>query len=62
MSDKVKDELAQWIDTSVIAEAIASELEEQGIEITSENGKRVWLSFLEAELSEGLRSTVRALF
>ena len=62
MSDKVKEELAQWIDTSVIAEAIADELEEQGIEETFENGKRVWLGFLETELSEGLRSTVRALF
>ncbi len=61
MSD-AKVELAQWIDTSVIAEAIADKLEEEGIEETFENGKRVWLDFLETELNEGLRSMVRALF
>jgi len=40
-------ELADWIDTSVIAEAILEELEEQGVSPTLENGQKVWLDALE---------------
>jgi len=53
-------ELADWIDTSTIAEAILEELEEQGVPPTLENGQKVWLDFLETRLSEGLRSSVKA--
>jgi len=54
-------ELADWIDTSTIAEAILSELEEQGVPPTLENGQKVWLDFLETRLSEGLHSSVKAI-
>jgi len=54
-------ELAEWIDTSTIAEAILEELEEQGVPPTLENGQKVWLDFLETRLSEGLRSSVKAI-
>ena len=54
-------ELADWIDTSAIAEAILEELEEQGVSPTLENGQKVWLDFLETRLSEGLRSSVKAI-
>ena len=39
----VKDEMAGWIDTDVIAEQILGELEYQGIPATFENAKTVWL-------------------
>jgi len=54
-------ELADWIDNSTIAEAILEELEEQGVPPTLENGQKVWLDFLETRLSEGLRSSVKAI-
>ena len=59
MPDNLLDELARWIDTAVIAEAILQELEDQNIEQTLANGQRVWLDFLESELSEGLRSSIK---
>ena len=54
-------ELADWIDSQVIAEAILEELEEQGVSPTLENGQKVWLDFLETKLSEGLHSSVKAI-
>jgi hypothetical protein len=62
MSDKVLGELAEWIDSRVIAEAILQELESQKLEQTVANGQKVWLDFLETELSEGLRSSVKVVF
>jgi len=62
MSEKVLDELAKWIDPRVIAEAILQELESQEVEQTVANGQKVWLDFLETELSEGLRSSIKAIF
>ena len=62
MSDKVLDELAEWIDPRAIAEAILQELESQEVEQTVPNGRKVWLDFLESELSEGLRSSIKAIF
>jgi hypothetical protein len=62
MSDKVLAELAEWIDTGVIAEAILQELESQDLEQTLANGQKVWLDFLGSELSEGLRSSTKAIF
>jgi hypothetical protein len=60
MPDNLLDELARWIDTAVIAEAILQELENQNMEQTFANGQRVWLDFLGSELSEGLRSSIKA--
>ena len=53
-------ELADWIDTSTIAEAILEELEEQGIHPSLENGKTIWLDVLEHELPDALRASVKA--
>lgn len=47
MTDKAQDELADWIDPTVIAGAILEELGEQGVEATLENGQAVWLDALE---------------
>ena len=58
----VKDELAGWIDTDVIAEHILDELEDQGIPATFENAKTVWLDVLETELCDGISSSVKAKF
>jgi len=55
-------ELADWIDTTVIAEAILEELEEQQVVVTLENAKTIWLDVLEHELPDALRSSVKARF
>ena len=48
--EAVIEELANWIDTRVIAEAIVSHLVECGEDITFEKGKEVWLRQLETIL------------
>ena len=58
----VKDEMAGWMDTDVIAENILGELEDQGIPATFENAKTVWLDVLETELCDAIRSSVKAKF
>ena len=62
MSEKVLDELAEWIDPRVIAEAILEGLESQEVEQTVANGQKVWLDFLESELPDGLNSSIKAIF
>ena len=57
-----KADLASWIDTSVIAEAIIGELEEQEVQPTLENGRTIWLDVLENELPDALKSSVKARF
>jgi len=57
-----KEQLAEWIDTDVIADAISEELEEQGVIPTLENAKTIWLDVLENELPDALRSSVKARF
>jgi hypothetical protein len=57
-----KEQLAEWIDTDVIANAISEELEEQGVKPTLENAKTIWLDVLENELPDALRSSVKARF
>ena len=57
-----KEQLAEWIDTDVIANAISGELEEQGVKPTLENAKTIWLDVLENELPDALRSSVKARF
>ena len=56
------EEIASWIDTDTIAETIVEAMEDvaEPEEMTLENAKKVWLSFLEAELNDGLKRTVRA--
>ena len=62
MSEKVREELAEWIDSRVIAEAILDELEDQELELTVANGQRVWLDVLENGLPGAIQSTVKAIF
>jgi len=62
MSDEVLAELAEWIDSEVIAKAILQELESQEVEPTVANGQKVWLDVLESELPDGIRSSVKAIF
>ena len=57
-----KEQLAEWIDTDVIVNAISEELEEQGVKPTLENAKTIWLDVLESELLDALRSSVKARF
>ena len=57
-----KEQLAEWIDTDVIADAISEELEEQGVKPTLDNAKTIWLDILENELPDALRSSVKARF
>jgi hypothetical protein len=45
--EKVIDEIAQWIDTYVIAEMIVDHLEENEEEVTVERCKQVWYQTLE---------------
>ena len=54
------DELAQWIDTTVIAQAIVEEMEEQELKPTLKNAQSVWLDVLEVGLPDALKSSVEA--
>jgi len=54
--------LADWIDTTPIAQAILDELKEQGAQATFENGKTIWLDVLENGLVYTIRSSVKARF
>ena len=55
------NELIWWFDTTVLARCILRELEEQEVEPTIENAKKVWLVFLGTELTDGLEQSVKAL-
>ena len=57
----VKEELAGWIDTDVIAELILDRLKEQGAEPTLEYAKKVWLDVLECELNDAIENAVTAV-
>jgi hypothetical protein len=53
--------IRRWLDTHVIAEGILDCLEEEEIESTFENAKRVWLDVLYQELPDGVSRSVEAL-
>ena len=59
MSD-AKVELAQWIDSELIASVILEELEENDIEPTVANAQRVWLDTLE-DLHHLVQSSIGGL-
>jgi len=59
MSD-VQQELADWIETDVIAEHILEELDERGVPATLESAKIVWLDLLEHELCDAIRASIKA--
>ena len=46
-SEQVIEEIADWIDTQVIAEMIVEHLEETGRPVTVEEAKQVWYGTLE---------------
>lgn len=46
-NEKLVELLAEWIDKQVIAEAIVDFLENSDRPLTLEEGKEVWLRFLE---------------
>lgn len=54
-------QLAEWIETQPLAEAVLETLEEQLAEVTLENAKKVWLDFLETELARGLSNSLAVL-
>ena len=60
MSD-IRQELAGWIDTDVIAEHILDELKEQGARRTLKYAKKVWLDVLEHELHDAIRNAITAV-
>jgi len=62
MSNKVVDELTDWIDPRAIAEAILEELKSQEVEQTVPNGMKVWLDVRESGLPDAIRSSVTAIF
>ncbi|MBT9141321.1 MAG: hypothetical protein DDT30_01910 [Dehalococcoidia bacterium] len=45
--DQVIDEVASWIDTTVLAEMMVSHLEEEGEEPTVDRCKELWYAVLE---------------
>ncbi len=45
--EQVIEQVADWIDTTVIAEMIADHLEEQDEAITTDRAKQVWYDTLE---------------
>ena len=55
---KISHELAGWIDTDVIAEAILDRLEERGAPATLENAKTVCLDVLQTELGEAIHQSI----
>jgi len=61
----IKEELANWIDTTVIAETILDTLNEEEIDngslISVANGKKVWLDVLYQELGDAVERSVKAL-
>jgi len=59
---KMRRELADWIETDVIAEHILEELGEQGVQPTLDSAKTIWLDVLENELCKAIKSSVKARF
>lgn len=53
-TEAVREGLADWIDTYVLADAIIENLEELSEPVTVERGKRVWLAFLQNTLHHGI--------
>jgi len=51
----IREQLADWIDTDVIAEAILEEMQEWGFPPHLEHAKQVWLRVLESELHDAIR-------
>lgn len=59
--EEVQKQVAEALDTDVIAEAILDALEEEKVELTADNANKVWLDILYTELPDALRRSVSAL-
>jgi len=61
----IKEELAKWIDTTLIAETILDTLNEEeignGSLISVANGQKVWFDVLYQELGDAISRSVKAL-
>ncbi len=60
---RLKTAVAAWIETYPLAEALVDIMcecaEQPGEEMTLDNAKKLWLNFLETELSDGLKRCVQ---
>jgi len=59
--EETQKQVAEWIDTDAIADAILDALEEEEIEVTADNAQKVWLDVLYTELPNALERSVDAL-
>ena len=60
-NEQIRDELAKWIDTKVIADIIIEELDKEDVDITFANAQAVWFGVLEIHLHENVQSCVEVL-
>ncbi len=60
MNERVKAKIAEWIDTDVLAEAIAAHIRDLGCRVSEHNCKAVWYDFLQGELHSGLERSAEA--
>lgn len=56
--EKVIEEVGEWIDADVIADALAEEIDEAGETVTVERCKEVWLKALETGLHRFVREAM----
>jgi hypothetical protein len=61
MPETIREKLADWIDTDVIADHIIDEMKEQGSRITLKYAKNVWLDVLQCELHDAIKNAVTAI-
>ena len=59
--EETQKQVAEWIDTDAIADAILDALEAEEIEVTADNAQKVWLDVLYTELPNALERSVDAL-
>jgi hypothetical protein len=61
MPETIREKLADWIDTDVLAEHIIDEMKEQDFRITLKYAKKVWLDVLQCELHDAIKNAVTAV-
>ena len=59
--EETQKQVAEWIDTDAIADAILDALEAEEIEVTADNAQKVWLDVLYTELPNAIERSVDAL-
>jgi hypothetical protein len=59
--EEIQKQVAEWLDTDAIADAILDALEDEEIEVTADNAQKVWLDILYTELPNALQRSVNAL-